>query len=147
MKKQLLTIIILITVLTLDAQSPWTQKTEMTWGKIAHEMVLLDDNIYVFGGGLSSGIAHSTMEAYDPVADTWTIKAAMDSARSNFASCVFDGKILAFGGGHSFYRDPLMSVEEYDPISDSWSYKTMMPRHRMGQWSTERYMPLQVCVV
>ena len=137
MKNLLTSFLIATTTLTATAQSPWTQKADMNFGRIGHEMAVLDGKIYALGGGqgegpIKSGPGESTVEVYDPVTDTWTVKASMDTARIQFASCVFDGKILAFGGGRTFYYYPLMSVEEYDPVSDSWSYKTMLPRRRMG---------------
>jgi len=44
-----------------------------------------DGKIYAIGGTISSGAAVATMEAYDPVADTWSAAAPMSAARTGLA--------------------------------------------------------------
>src|SRR5690242_6497676 len=52
--------------------------------------------IYAIGG--SSGSMLARVDAYDPVANTWTQKASMHQARRSFALAVIDGKIYVGPG-------------------------------------------------
>jgi N-acetylneuraminic acid mutarotase len=124
-------------VSTSYAQSPWTQKTDMSTERWAHSSIAMDGKIYVVGGQDSiktkNGlIAFNTMGVYDPILDSWEVKANLNTGRANFATCALNGKILAVGGSRTFYYSPLKSIEEYDPVSDVWTHKTDMPRPRIG---------------
>jgi len=66
------------------------------------------------------------------VAETWTRKADMPTARFGLTTSVVDGKIYAIGGGQSPYGSYLSIVEEYDPAKDIWTRKADMPTARSG---------------
>jgi len=126
-----------------SAQEPtWTQLADMQNVRQGHSSGVLDGLIYVIGG-----VPHATyethynamksLEIYDPILNVWTSKAMMDTGRVQFPSCVFEGKIYAFGGGQSVYWDPLKSMEVYDPISDTWTtLEAELPIARMGHTAT-----------
>jgi N-acetylneuraminic acid mutarotase len=85
-----------------------------------------DGRIYVFGGFTGSifqqGFAVNTVEAYDPVTDTWTQKSPMPTARWGLAAVQGpDGKIYTFGGSRVPGCDGSRVVEIYDPALDRWS--------------------------
>jgi RNA polymerase sigma factor (sigma-70 family) len=69
--------------------------------------------------------------------DTWTKKADMPTARTQFATAVVNGKIYAIGGIKIVNGNfvPLSTVEEYDPIEDKWTIKKNMPTPRMINYS------------
>src|SRR5207248_11450538 len=80
-----------------------------------------DGLIYGFGG--CGGL--STVEAYNPVTDTWTPRASMPTPRNDLAAApAADGLIYVFGG---LDGNVLATVEAYNPVNDSWTSKADMP--------------------
>jgi hypothetical protein len=60
---------------------------------------------------------YSTVEAYDPVTDTWTKKTNMPTVRSYLSTSQVNGKIYAIGGGLNTSGVLAKGiVEEYDPF-------------------------------
>ena len=65
----------------------------------------------------------------------WTQKADMPTIRSDFSTCVVDGKIFVIGGSLQLRMDEygdlsLSTVEMYDPETDTWAGKANMPTVR-----------------
>ena len=61
----------------------------------------------------------------------WTRKADMPTVRSDFATCIVNGKIYAIGGEVDKFGDmELSTVEMYDPKTDTWHRKADMPTAR-----------------
>ncbi|MDE0689976.1 MAG: hypothetical protein OXI61_17575 [Candidatus Poribacteria bacterium] len=65
----------------------------------------------------------------------WTQKADMPTVRSDFSTCVVDGKIFVIGGSLRLKMDEygdqsLSTVEMYDPEIDTWEGKANMPTVR-----------------
>lgn len=93
-----------------------------------------DGRIYVLGGVSddrrgAGTFATSSVEAYDPRADRWTILASMPPARAGLAVALGrDGRIYAIGGTPDSINDPqgrawpraLSTVEIYDPGTNRW---------------------------
>lgn len=91
----------------------------------------VNGRIYVFGGQKPTAVhsittngedvaLHSVSE-YDPLADAWTPKADMPTARSNATAAAINGKVYVVGGyappnGQVFF----LALEVYDPSSDTW---------------------------
>lgn len=73
-------------------------------------------NVY-YGDG--HNVYYGTVEAYDPVANTWTEKASMPTPRRGMTVSVVNGLIYAIGGWGGWPE--LSVVEMYDPVTDSWS--------------------------
>src|SRR5687767_7243558 len=63
----------------------------------------------------------TTLEAYDPAANSWAARAPMPIARTNHAFvAAADGALYAFGGespGGAAYGE----IHRYDPVADTWS--------------------------
>jgi hypothetical protein len=94
-----------------------------------------DGRIFAFGGadhltdGRVAGL--STVEAYDPAANTWTRRARMPTARFNLAATRGnDGRIYVVGGENA--SKSLDTLEIYDPRSDSWTTGAPMPTPRLA---------------
>jgi N-acetylneuraminic acid mutarotase len=113
----------------------WTRKADMPTprSKLAEKAPAVNGRIYVIGGTESYTAENgmSTVEEYDPAADTWTKKADMPTARLYLALSEVNGKIYAIGGERSG-RVALQTVEEYDPVLDTWARKPDMPTARLG---------------
>jgi len=69
---------------------------------------------------------------YDPIADKWTKKTDMPTARVNLAAAALNGKIYAIGGWDGVGNPSAVcsTVEEYDPTTDTWTAKAHMPTAR-----------------
>jgi N-acetylneuraminic acid mutarotase len=79
----------------------------------------------------------STVEEYDPAANTWRTGSPMPTPRNHTAAGVVDGKIYVIGGriGAAFIAasSDLANVEAYDPATDTWGRPlAKMPTARSG---------------
>jgi N-acetylneuraminic acid mutarotase len=102
----------------------WTALAPLHIGRYALAAVLgSDGQIYALGGANPriGGDVLPTVEVYDPLENTWTVRGSMPSPRANFAATVGpDGQIYVIGGqgaGFVYQR----SVEVYDLNAASWS--------------------------
>jgi len=97
------------------ATQVWTQKTSIPIGRHHPYQFILNGNIYVGSGHQSSWYK------YDPLNDTWTAVASLDT-RVAGTQFNYNGKGYALSGvttGHTFYATG--EFHEYDPLSDSWN--------------------------
>jgi N-acetylneuraminic acid mutarotase len=85
--------------------------------------------LYVIGGrdfiARTNGL--HTVEAYDPVADTWDAKAPMPTHRHAQTEALGpDGRIYVIGGAHDrpVYTN---AMEAYDPVKDAWAECEPLP--------------------
>ena len=65
----------------------------------------------------------STVEAYDPLSDTWETKASMPTPHSHIGVGVINGVLYAAGSDNSN-----VSFEAYDPTTDTWSVRSLRCR-------------------
>lgn len=85
-----------------------------------------DGKIYAIGGwnvrnSFNDPVALDTVEAYDPVANTWTARAPMPTARYWLSAALgSDGKIYAYGGVDTTTNTPQV-FEAYDPNTNTWT--------------------------
>ncbi|MBK9097680.1 MAG: T9SS type A sorting domain-containing protein [bacterium] len=129
------------TVYEFDLQTGnWTQKADMPDNIGGAGIAVVGELIYIIGGthkASSSGDPTakpvSTIWAYDPVAETWTQKADLPTARLLLSACVIDGKIYAIGGTTENWENVFYKVVEvYDPAANIWTQKADMPTGRWG---------------
>ena len=120
---------------TVEAYDPvtdtWTRKTPMPTARADPTVDVVNGILYAVGGwidlcGCTPGL--DTVEAYDPVTDTWTTKTPIPTPRFHHASGVVDGIIYVVGGWSG--TAPLDTVEAYDPVTNSWSEEDPMPTAR-----------------
>src|SRR5437588_12515269 len=80
------------------------------------------------GGTRAAGTLPPPVEAFDPVAGTWTTKTSMPRARAHFALAAVNGKLYAVGG---MLSDGITAtVDAYDPVTNSWVARASMPTAR-----------------
>lgn len=94
----------------------WSRKTDMPTARASLCTNVVGDKIYAIGGSGKGNALHNPLgivEEYDPVADAWTKKADMLTARFCLTTCTLDGKIYVFGGCGLGYKT-YSSTEEYD---------------------------------
>ncbi|KAL2630908.1 hypothetical protein R1flu_015594 [Riccia fluitans] len=89
----------------------------------------LNGMLYVIGGGSddvdpqtgdrNATIATNEVWRYDPFSHKWEQMANMLTARSQFACCVFKGRIIV-AGGFTNTRKSIPLTEVYKPSEDTW---------------------------
>ena len=136
-RQSLLSILLLCGLSIIPKQSPAqviTRLTDMPTARTNGCAVVMDGKIYTIGGHEPESVAHSVVEVYDPVSDSWdTSKTPMPTARYHHATALVSGRIYAFGGfKHGGFVDPYKTIEEYDPITNSWTQKADLPFARAG---------------
>ena len=86
------------------------------------------DKIYMIGGcpAGAAGTQMTNCQQYDPIANTWTDKAPMTTARGWIKGSYVRGKIYVIGG-LSNSSTALSINEEYTISSNTWATKTAIP--------------------
>ncbi len=87
-------------------------------------------------GGIRDRAVVGTVEAYDPLTDSWTPRAPMPTPRADFGVAVVNGIIYTIGGA-SATSSSVGTVEAYDPATDTWSTKAAMPTRRLSLGAAE----------
>ena len=102
----------------------------MSKGRTALSCASLNGELYVLGG--YDGVGRlSSCEKYNFTTNQWTVLANMECRRAWFATCVFDTKILAFGG-LTEGGDVTNQVEAYEESEDRWTRCKEMVNGRCG---------------
>ena len=111
----------------------WTPRAGMPTARYGLGVAVVNGVIYAVGGfAIQDNVAKwlSTVEAYDPVSDSWTTRAPMPTGRSELGAAALNGVVYAAGGyaGNLYYPPAL---ESYDPKANQWaSLPTMLlPRY------------------
>jgi N-acetylneuraminic acid mutarotase len=121
---------------TLEEYDPstdrWTAKAPLPVGLHHVGIGVVGGRLYVIGGYKQSGLSVwgpvATVYAYDPVADNWSERAPMPTARGALSVTVHDGKLYAIGGYEG--RANSAAVEAYDPLRNSWASRAPLPTPR-----------------
>lgn len=89
----------------------------MPYHAMGHGTVVLNGEIYVFGGLTSTGETDKLFKLDKKL--KWKELASMNTKRSFIGSrsVVYDGAIWVIGGAQT------KKVERYDPVQDLWEYK------------------------
>lgn len=115
-----------ITPATTQAGTAGQPLAALPTGRWGLRTVTVDGLIYAVGGALRNAPAPTgvnnyfgTVEAYDPVANKWTARSPMPTARQGMTVAVVNGLLYAIGGWGGWPE--LKNVEVYDPSSNTWS--------------------------
>ena len=104
----------------------WVRKADMPTARGQISAGVVDSVIYVIGGTP----LQATVEAYDPVRDTWEAKADMPTPRvTDTSTSVVDGLIYTIGGSKGGGQI-IPTVEVYAPATDTWEARADMPTPR-----------------
>ena len=107
---------------TWNAGSPMSQSRSGAGG------VAIDGQILVYGGHyttyLQDGGYLKSLEAYDPLMDSWSSKAD-GNPRRDFGVAVINTSMYVFGGNN--VQRALDWVNAYDAATDQWILRTSMP--------------------
>jgi len=104
------------------ATDTWETKASMPTARLNLQANIVKGKIYLIGGiawsnGTKVGVSNLT-EVYDPVTDTWTTKASIQTAVYSYASAVVDNKIYVITSNLN---------QIYDAENDSWSLGASAP--------------------
>ena len=127
---------VLCVALRVHSQGTWDEKAPLVPVRTNLRAEALDGLVYAIGGsnGGCPGTTPIVTQAYDPLANTWTERAALPQPpghaghRTAFATAVVNGQIYAFGGGNclTFFSD----AQVYNPTTNAWSVLEPMPTTR-----------------
>lgn len=118
----------------------------MTWGAItnwpgtangpawAAGVPAVGGKVYTGGGDDGVGNVSTQVHAYDPAANTWTLRAAMATRRSGRPASVVTGGLLYVFGGLDSGLVATSAAEVYNPATNTWTTLASMPtaRNRIG---------------
>lgn len=116
----------------------WSFGAPLPTPRYSAAVAVVNDLIYVIGGGIGGYMTTTTVEQYTPlgykVENSWTTMAPMPTARSSFGVAVVSGRIYAIGGSNRAISSSwsLGTNEEYNPATDKWVTKKPMPTPRYG---------------
>ncbi|HEX7483658.1 MAG TPA: DUF2341 domain-containing protein [Candidatus Saccharimonadales bacterium] len=123
------------------ATNAYAKKADMPtlrWGPIS---AAVNGKIYVFGGRNNSG-GSTANEMYDPVANTWTTKAALPAglADQGITGCT-DGTLIYLAYNNLLYV--------YNPATNTYTQKASMSNSTMPMlsWSTCSYVNGKVYII
>ena len=118
---------------TVEAYDPatntWTTKQAIPAPPFGDAVAVVNGILYAIGGvapSSSGAVVSGTVQAYDPVSNTWTTKAPMPTPRLGFGVGVVNGILYTVGG------DAAGTVEAYDPATNAWTTKQPMLTARSG---------------
>lgn len=97
---------------------------------LSHHLAVAVDNIIYVLGGYSYRSKNTAMAAYDPLTDSWEIKASMPYTNVPPSACVINGKIYVVKSNSSY--SPPQNFLEYDPKTNKWTDKAPTPGHMFG---------------
>ena len=110
------------------ATDSWTNESAMPYPYPAYMMSSTNfkDRIYIIGWNLT--------QIYDPVSDSWSLRAPLPTPLYNVAACKTTGimaaqRIYVFGGQKSFF-DATNTTQVYNPQNDTWTLGALMPTAR-----------------
>jgi Kelch motif len=110
----------------LDGEE-WTELAPMHFARGGQALVALGGRLYALGGNTSRGNV-AAVEAYDPIANTWTVVASLPSPRNHVSGFAAGGTICVAGG-----RSPTTArVDCLDPGSLAWSRLPDLPQPTSG---------------
>jgi N-acetylneuraminic acid mutarotase len=111
----------------------WSAQASMPTGRANLAAAASGGLIYAIGGESFDGGGNglTTVEAYDPSANTWTARQPLAVKRYYHAAvATADGRIYVLGGRND--TGVLASVEMYNPATNTWTPRQPMPTARLG---------------
>ncbi|MFZ3059926.1 MAG: kelch repeat-containing protein [Candidatus Methanoperedens sp.] len=106
----------------------WATKSAMPTARSDLHAASTGGLLYVAGGNIGPSGATNTVEAYNPVTDTWATLAPIPHPVYQGTIGVIDGKLYVVGGwDYPISGIPTRTLQIYNPVSNTWSTGADMP--------------------
>jgi M6 family metalloprotease-like protein len=112
--------------ITRGTVGAWVSRTSMAKARSAFALALASGRLYAIGGR-SNGTTIAAMEAYSPTTNSWTVKAALPSARYDGNGAVANGGLLYLPGGRNAAGTLTKTLYVYNLTTNAWSTKASLP--------------------
>ena len=109
------------------ANNSWAFVAALPSGRNFSAFTVLNDKLYLFGGGNSSGQIQTAV-VYDPVTNQWTSLADLPAVRNDAVAVTLNGLIYIIGGQVGNTIDAALLV--YDPQANTYTPLAPMPTPR-----------------
>lgn len=84
------------------------------------------NGMLLVAGAVEDSLANR-VDAYDPVANTWSALPSLPTPRGGAAVCTLQNSLYVIGGLRNGGKEPVAAVEEFNPVSNAWTVKTSLP--------------------
>lgn len=112
----------------------WEIRADMPTGRAGLGVVAANAKIYAIGGLVQIYTVAEVLlavEEYDPITDTWSVKANLPDQRAGSCTIALDERIHVLGGirlpSTSAFGEPCSTVYEYEPLLDTWITRPETP--------------------
>jgi len=114
----------------------WQQRAPMPTARAYFGAAVVNGRFYAIGGQVPERTtitpsATDRVEAYDPVTNTWEVRANLPLRLRNAMVVEANGKIYVIGG-RTHGWNTLRTVFEYNPATNTWASRAPMPTGRFG---------------
>ena len=114
----------------------WSLTDSMITSRAEHTATRLDDGRVVLSGGTNEGGSLASVEAYDPMTQSFSALAPMNEKRTQHTASWTLGKVVVLGGWRDKPNSASATFELYDVAMDVWSSPTNMPEPRAEHTAT-----------
>jgi N-acetylneuraminic acid mutarotase len=105
----------------------WIPLAPMRFARGGHALIATAGKLYAIGGNTAAGNL-SSVEAYNPTSNTWTVVGSLPQPRNHVMGFVGGGAACVAGG-----RSPTsVRVDCFDPVSRAWSRVRNLPAATSG---------------
>lgn len=93
---------------------------KMLIGRIEHNLVVLNDEIYAIGGYTDQDEFTSSCEKYCPREDCWTQLPSLKTPCHNSSTCTFNNRYIYRIGGKLDYSKVIERIDRFDVSLNKW---------------------------
>ncbi|XP_076306111.1 alpha-scruin [Tachypleus tridentatus] len=113
----------------------WRKRADMQFARAYHNVTVMDERIFVFGGKDSSGEILAAVEMYEPELDQWTTLASIPEPLMGSAITNSEGLIYVIGGVTTTKeKKPESNLSNkifcFDPLNNKWYRKPSLASPR-----------------
>ncbi|MCQ4085623.1 kelch repeat-containing protein [Saccharibacillus sp. JS10] len=121
------------------AEKEWKEMSPLPEARSAAAVVTVNGKIYTIGGSAggsesAKGVKKDTTYVYDPIQNSWSIKAPMPTARAAVTAAVYNDEIYVIGGYYGTNNTRTNKVEVYNTKNDTW--RTISPMSSARSWAS-----------
>jgi N-acetylneuraminic acid mutarotase len=114
---------------TTQPDPRWVEGATMRVARSEHPAVVLDGRIVIMGGLIETGVGQTgvtpSVEAYDPVTDSWSDLPDLPAPRHHAMAAVVDDRLFFIGGYDEAGFNPTVDVWELS--GDTWVERANLP--------------------